>query len=171
MRDMLYKTTGVGEQRNFLNDAFASAYRLASMAEDYTNENFNADGTQLFQWLHGTVGLDMMRTSVKSNLAGIMRDALPVEGGAHGGDRASADVRVFCTHDRLREGRAREDGSKILFDPVTKDFLQAKFDCTHALAWTIQPGDPEEPDTLQICPWFLDYAMKQTAKFHGKYTP
>lgn len=57
--------------------------------------------------------------------------------------------------------------------PVTKEFLKAKFDCTHALAWTIVPDDADanEPDTLQICPWFLDYAMKQSAQFQGQFKP
>lgn len=52
---------------------------------------------------------------------------------------------------------------------VTKEFLRAKFDCTHALAWTIVPDDQEKPDTLQLCPWFLDYAMKQNAQFQGQF--
>lgn len=53
---------------------------------------------------------------------------------------------------------------------VTKKFLGAKFDCTHALAWTILPtNEQQQPDTLQLCPWFIDYAMNQDANFQGEF--
>ena len=51
-------------QRAFLESAFASANTLVSLAEGYTFEGFSPDGTKLFEWLYGTQGLDMMRTSV-----------------------------------------------------------------------------------------------------------
>lgn len=108
--------------------------------------------------------------------------------------------RVYCTHDRLREGKAAVDGQKRIFDPgekprirpplssspfvslkkvlllieissATKEFLKAKFDCTHVMAWTIVPASTDESDTLQFCPWFLDYAMKQKNQFQSQWKP
>lgn len=57
--------------------------------------------------------------------------------------------------------------------PVTKEFLQSKLDCSLAMAFAFVPDvedENEQPDTLQICPWFLDYAMKQDAQFQSKFS-
>ena len=55
---------------------------------------------------------------------------------------------------------------------VTKEFLKSKLDCSLAMAYTLVPDeeDANEPDTLQICPWFLDYAMKQNAQFQSQFS-
>ncbi|PON19215.1 hypothetical protein C2W62_03920 [Candidatus Entotheonella serta] len=40
------------------------------------------------------------------------------------------------------------------------------------MAWTIVPNmdeDSDKPDIIQICPWFLDYAMKQDIQFQGQF--
>lgn len=56
---------------------------------------------------------------------------------------------------------------------MIKEFLKAKFQCTTALAWTIVPEETavDKPDILQICPWFLDYAMKQSNQFQSQFKP
>lgn len=45
------------------------------------------------------------------------------------------------------------------------EFLKAKFTCTGALAWTVVPDDEAKADIMQMCPWFLDYAMKQKVQW------
>ena len=89
--------------------------------------------------------------------------------------------RVYCTHDRIKEGKKNR-----LFDTCMHatcpllwvlcpgvgsiantlflaigEFLKAKFECSGAFAWTMVPVDDSKPDIMQMCPWFLDYAMKQ----------
>ena len=49
----------------------------------------------------------------------------------------------------------------IVKPSVNKEFLSAKFDCTHNFAFVIETDDPDKPDTMQICPWFLDYEMSK----------
>lgn len=72
---------------------------------------------------------------------------------------------------RILEGSLKKVLLLIRISSVTKEFLRAKFDCTRAMAWTIVPAEDQYPDTLQFCPWFLDYAMKQTAQFQGQFKP
>ena len=45
------------------------------------------------------------------------------------------------------------------------EFLKAKFTCAGALAWTMIPEDESKPDIIQMCPWFIDYAMKQRVQW------
>lgn len=45
------------------------------------------------------------------------------------------------------------------------EFLKEKFTCAGALAWTMIPDDSSKPDIIQMCPWFLDYAMKQKVQW------
>ena len=54
---------------------------------------------------------------------------------------------------------------------VTKEFLSAKFDCTHNMAWVIEPANSEEPDTMQFCPWFLDYEMSKEIQVQTDFPP
>lgn len=57
---------GTDLQRAFLEKGFLSASGFASLAEANTAEHYSPTGTQLFQWLYGTEGLDRMRISVSS---------------------------------------------------------------------------------------------------------
>ncbi|KAI1248074.1 hypothetical protein MGN70_010323 [Eutypa lata] len=136
---------------------------FASLAEANTAEHYSPAGTQLFQWLYGTEGLDWMRVSVLRILRGISQNSRPVEGQPQGG-AGTADVVL----------------KKVLLlmkiqhqFPVTKEFLQSKLDCSLAMAFAFVPDvedENEQPDTLQICPWFLDYAMKQDAQFQSQFS-
>ncbi|SPO03656.1 uncharacterized protein DNG_06339 [Cephalotrichum gorgonifer] len=157
MLDTLSKTTGNDAQRAFLTEAFANAQTLTNLAQGMANQHQNLNADQVFDWLYGTENADLMRGRLRQTLGGIWQSTIPVEGELRGGGALTADVRVFCTHDRLREGRARANGEKRLFDP----------------AWTILPDDEDQdqPDTIQICPWFLDYAMQQKAQFRGQFKP
>lgn len=45
------------------------------------------------------------------------------------------------------------------------EFLEAKLDRSGAFAWTLVPTDGKKTDIMQMCPWFLDYAMKQKVQW------
>lgn len=57
----------------------------------------------------------------------------------------------------------------LVINAFTK--LRAKRDCSKALAYVLSPDaeDLDKPDVMQICPWFLDYGMKQSEKFQVKW--
>jgi hypothetical protein len=46
-----------------------------------------------------------------------------------------------------------------------------KLDCRLAFAWTWVPKDWQKPSVIEVCPWFLDYAMKQDYKFQYDVEP
>ena len=54
---------------------------------------------------------------------------------------------------------------------MSKELLSAKFDCAHAMAWVIEPNDEQKPDSLQICPWFLDYEMSKEIQVQTDFPP
>ena len=95
--------------------------------------------------------------------------------------RASGEKRIFDKGKRIPEARlpAPYVLKKVLLlmkaqhqSSVTKEFLKSKLDCSLAMAYTLVPDeeDANEPDTLQICPWFLDYAMMQNAQFQSQFS-
>lgn len=54
--------------------------------------------------------------------------------------------------------------------------ITAKIDCVHNVAYTQRPtkkdkNDPDKYDQIQLCPWFLDYAMSKDFRFKKSITP
>ncbi|OAA53066.1 hypothetical protein ISF_09020 [Cordyceps fumosorosea ARSEF 2679] len=106
---------------------------------------------------------------------------------------------VYCTLDRLRLGAPGKSDAARVFDTATKEFLRllrgpvdeseltdeekaklaeeqrkaeddkAITECKINFAYSNTAGDPNHPDVLQMCPWFLTYAMQQHAQFAGQF--
>ncbi|KAK2601891.1 hypothetical protein QQS21_004578 [Conoideocrella luteorostrata] len=163
--------TGNADERAFLTRAFASASILAELGQSNTEPGFSRNGDQLFQYLYGTEETDVLRVRINKDLQGIADAATPVHGEPTGRGPRDADVRVYCTHKRLKVGVPAEDGSERTFDTAIKEYLRSRFDCATALAFTILPHNRFEPDSLQVCPWFLAYAIKQDFQFQNQFRP
>ncbi|SPO03579.1 uncharacterized protein DNG_06262 [Cephalotrichum gorgonifer] len=151
-------TPGNDAQRAFLTEGFTRAHALATFGESYTAEHQSLDGDQVFDWLFSNGAT--VRNAVRMSLQGVIENTTPVPEGQEPQGGPFADVRVYCTHDRITEGRKNR-----FFDKSIGEFLKAKFECSGALAWTMVPTDASKPDIVQMCPWFLDYAMKQKVQW------
>ncbi|KAF2736236.1 hypothetical protein EJ04DRAFT_172959 [Polyplosphaeria fusca] len=158
---------GTDAQKDFLRQAFDNAFTLTALASS-SLATMDARAMEVYGWIFGPEESEadqVVKELVKLSFEGMggMSDEK-----SSASDLSRADVHVHCTHKRLE--LSHQGIKPRWYDPELEEHLRFRdiFDCNIAMAYTIVPSAALKPSLIQICPWFLEYAMNKDPKFQNQ---